>query len=440
MGKVRDFFLGDTTETAAIGTVKELSGRPLGYDDQARLEASAGAVLRLRGRQALSLLMAAGLVVGGAHLATDREDEVPSAEQAKAPDQKLAQLEAKESKRFTVGPLELVQAEGLSDESFERLKDILTKAYPVYEKYIPLDSLSEKQILVQKHGNRSGAQAHYGQGVLLIGESVSDGLLLHELTHLLHGTNDLYYDLVEEGLATAISLLGTEELKMESWDRTVSLQMNQSLTDYLPVPPNMPYASNPNISPIRNEMAGYFWLDLEKAKPGAIKGFHSAYYDYLKAGGKKQDLYRQEVFEKIMQESGLADLYKKQLSTHTIAQVADGINNKEPKLFTYYVHFSNDGRRQLTVLAGMKDNEGKDKVLQKIKVEFSFENLDTGKKSQLFSSIVSDQKVTIDLDVPNKGTHFLKDSAGEGTRYRVYLKIPLPSGQILEESFEFDYL
>jgi hypothetical protein len=435
MKKIKNLLLGGEEEKKAAKTLEDLKGRDdatLSYSERDQRSDASTKILKLRARQGLSALAAVGLAVGAYYKTEDKElPEKPEIVHAS---------EVEIQRKFTVGPFEFVKTSELSDKEFDRIERILTAAYPEYQKYLPMEGVAQKQIKVSKSLDGKTNLASYSQASVKFTSEASDGLMLHELVHLLHGDNDLYYDFVEEGVATAISILTTDALKMESWDRTASFQPNETLEDSLALNPGVSYAANPELRTIRYEKAAYFWIEMEKNKAGSIKAFHEAYYAYLKNGGKKEDLLNPSVFKQILSDAALLEDFEEISKKHSIVQIAkDEMPDLSPKLFVYYMHHSDDDRRQLIVSVAKRNEKGGEGLLQQIRAEFEIENLDTGKKSQKFVSKLTSGKVVIDLYNPYSGKKFLEDSAGVGKHYRVLLHVPTPGG-VMSETFEFDYL
>lgn len=430
MHPIKKFISGSAEEREAVASKKALDQREnLSYDEALKRDEVSGIVMKLRARQAgLVALLAAGMVCGFSLVERETGAVPEHAETVK--------VETRES--FTVGPFEFVKDPSLSSREFKRFETIFQKAYPEFQKYLPLEPVVPKQIKVQRSSDGI-SQANYHKGEVMMAENVSDGLLLHELTHLLHGTNDLNYDLVEEGLATAISILITNQLGMESWDRTLSLQVNDEVTESLPLDPHFPYASNPALMTVRLEKSADFWMDLEKQRPGFIKAFHEAYYAYLREGGDKKELYDLETMEKVLKKAGLFDLFERTRKEHPIAQVPEN-QEGQAALRVMYMHFSNDDSRQLLIHIAKNRGEKGEGVWKQPILKFQLVNLDTGKQSEPLMTKSSEKgTVTIKLDDPKRGRHFLRDQVGEGKRYKIIVSSEVPEGK-LEEEFEFDYL
>lgn len=431
---IKSFLLGSEAEKKALGALSGLKGKnQLSWDETAQKDGAETTVLKLRGRQGLMLLTAAGLAWGF----TQIEEPHPNAEPAvvHAPEQK-------EALTFQAGPFAFVQDPAIPEAEFRRIQNVLTRAYPVLERYIPTAELRGKQIIVRRSSEKV-SKAGYKPGSFEVTADVSDGLLIHEFTHLLHGDNDLYFDLVEEGLAAAFSISVPRELGLESWDNTLSLQMNNNMKENLFLKPGASYTASPALHGTKLESAGYFWLDLEKKNPGFIRRFHEAYFAFLKDGGKKEDLLKPEVFEKVLEEAGLLADFQAAAQTNLIAHPSQGRAEEQgkSKLLIAYRHFSKGGKRQLFIAVAKKTATGEPEgVWKQLEVRFKLINVSTGKTSELLGSKArGDGEVKIDLEDSKDGKKMLETLVGVGTRYKIIVDTQVPEGPLHEE-FEFDYL
>lgn len=206
----------------------------------------------------------------------------------------------------------------------ERISDIMQRAEESLYSFIPKPNRSEKEeIKIYGDPYIMGAAALYSERVMTIGEDVSDGLIIHELVHLLHENNDLFVSWIEEGLASAISLLVTEKLGLESWDQVDHFEFSPSLLNgNLGQIGKILYEDNPPLYYVRVWQAAHFWTELEKFHPGIIAEFHMKYYAYLAQGGKKED------FELGKGQEILLDIDP---SVATILQNSPVLNPRAPK-------------------------------------------------------------------------------------------------------------
>ncbi|MFA5792269.1 MAG: hypothetical protein WC897_00160 [Candidatus Gracilibacteria bacterium] len=439
MKKIRDFLLGSNEEKEAQARSKELDGRDparMSYAERIQQAEAGNTVFRLRIRQGLSALAAVGLAWGtweaSEGFRSDKPEPAPIVENASEVREVVME--------FTLGNLTFVKEAQLPSQEFERIKTLLSNSYEFLAQHLPVDEVKAKKITVRSSGKPTFSQASYMHGDLQVGPKASDGIVVHEFVHLLHGDLDLNNDLIEEGIATALSILAAEKLGMESWDRTASLQLNDNLENALPLRPNIRYTVNPVLLKIRYEKAAYFWIDLEQKSPGFIKKFHEAYYAFLLNGGKKEDLFKTEVIKQVLTEAGLWQKYTEAMKEHRVAQAEEAEKvDEDPKLFAYYVHYSNDNTRKLIVTVAKRTTDGIERGLQQIQAQFEITNLDTGKKSGLLGTEPAEGQVTINLTSGEKGASPLIDWVGPGKRYRVELSVPTPNGSALTDTFEFNY-
>lgn len=324
--------------------------------------------------------------------------------------------------------------ENFTPDEINRISTVIEVALPELKKYIPSQDKLGKTIDVRKvlqYMHRSTTS--YGDGVLNIDSRGTDGLIVHELVHILHGNKDLYIDLIEEGLASAISILTTDAVGLGSWNSVEYVEMNKTLTDGgLALMSYVSSDSYPPLQPLRYYMWAKLWLDLEKAKPGFIREFHEAYYDYLDKGGTKNALYG-DAFLGIVRDID-AELFDSVATENPSMRFLRTDTPERKLLYIHYVHLKNDKRGLMLNLVN-KDKDGAEKGIHGKEVKVKFINVNTGASYDVSFSTQQYGEVNILLNEPLSNGVILEDTVGHSDRYRIIAEV-----DGVKEEFEFSYL
>lgn len=331
---------------------------------------------------------------------------------------------------FEVGGFRFNLDAAFSDEEAARIQDILTRACSSIMNYLPEQPDLGKEINVIRVESKA-SEAGYTDGRLYLNPNSTDGLIVHELVHLLHGKNDLPVFLLEEGFASAISILATNELGMENWDRYENIQINKTLRDGgMSALLQVPYTYYFPLLETRYYFAAQLWLEMERQHPGFIRQYHEEYYKFLREGGDKRAYFGQRMVDTAMR----------------VFPGFQGISSENPLMrftpdkgtrdlsYAQYVHYKG-GERRVKFHLVTKNNDGAEVGRPNVRIDFNLMNLDTGVVSRdlLFNTSETGEAV-LDLESPSEGTHFLEQEAGQGSRYKIIFRI---GGKV--EEFEFDY-
>jgi hypothetical protein len=335
----------------------------------------------------------------------------------------------------SIGSFEFVFHNDFTEAEIGRLTNLWSKVFSIIgEKYIPIPEDLGKQIFATKSPPGVSSMSSYGEGKIAVDMGATDGILIHELVHILHGPRDTKVNFLEEGLATAISNLVCEETGFESWDKLKNVQVNEVLRDGgVSQLSFVPYDFYPPMLHIRYYFSGKLWQDIEEEHPGAIHKLHVAYYKFLDEGGDENELFDKKLLD-IIRSAGLSSAFDKIAPSNPVMRF-DASAGQRDLVYLYYGRFTGNqrqGSKANDMVYGFlvnKSNNGSEKGYPGRPFYFRVKNLDTGRISQNLLVKADDQghfKINVEA---------LKQEAGDAQRYELFYTAP---GEESQKSFAFN--